>query len=157
HFIFDPDDNYSITFNNLFKGLNGMDFKKLIWGFDLSGIMNTDPGSITGLIKNDDTCLKNNNFSIWPWKEIRNTALTDTCIAKNNNGWIRYFDTDTNSTILSNSQLNVSFAYEDPESLHHKFKWVTSNKFAGISIANLTFDSINNSNSIFKFIKKNCS
>ncbi|CAG8497519.1 6800_t:CDS:10 [Diversispora eburnea] len=141
----------TVTFNSLFKELNGVNFTKLIWGFDLSGIMKTNPGSITGLIKNDDTCLNNDNFYIWPWKEIRKTALTDMCIAKNNGDWIRYFDSDTNSTILSNLQLDVSFAYEDPESLYYKFKWVTDNKFAGISIANLTFDSINDS--VLKFIK----
>ncbi|CAG8508109.1 3633_t:CDS:2 [Diversispora eburnea] len=112
-FYLDPDDNYNapqngytVTFNSLFNQLKdskGIDIKKLIWGFDLSGIMKDESKSITGLMKNNDTCLKNSNFSIRPWKEIRNIALTDMCIANNGNGLSRYFDTDTNSTILSNS------------------------------------------------------
>ncbi|RHZ56716.1 hypothetical protein Glove_397g16 [Diversispora epigaea] len=142
--------NNTVTFNSLFKQLKGTDFKKLIWGFDLSGIMK-NPKSITGLIVNDDMCLINSEFSIWPWKEIRNTALVAICTA--NSGWRRYFNPDTSSTILLNPQPNGSFAYEDPESLYHKFNWVTSNNFAGISIANLAFDSIDNNNSILKFIK----
>ncbi|RHZ56711.1 hypothetical protein Glove_397g18 [Diversispora epigaea] len=140
--------NNTVTFNSLFKQLKGTDFKKLIWGFDLSGIMKNESKSVTGLMRNNDTCLFNSNFSIWPWKKIRNTALTDMCMAKND--WRRYFETNTNSTILTNLQLNVSFAYEDPESLYHKFNWASDN-FAGISIANLAFDSIDNS--ILKFIK----
>ncbi|CAG8647169.1 10457_t:CDS:2, partial [Diversispora eburnea] len=134
----DKVNSYNGTVNSLFKRLNGMDFKKLIWGFGLSGIIKANPGSITGLMKNNDTCA--GGFYIWPWKEIRNTALTDMCIAKNAEGWTRNFD--TNSSTLQNNKVPVDlFAYEDLESLYHKFKWVTNNKFAGISIANLAFDS----------------
>ncbi|RHZ56717.1 hypothetical protein Glove_397g15 [Diversispora epigaea] len=146
--------NNTVTFNSLFNQLKklNVDFTKLIWGFDLSGIMNVSPDSVNGSIENDDPCLIDSNFSIWPWKEIRKTALTDMCIAKDDDDWTRGFDNVANSAILSNPQLNVSFAYEDPESLYVKFIWVTGYSFAGISIANLVFDSINNNNSILKFI-----
>ncbi|CAG8489580.1 9977_t:CDS:10, partial [Diversispora eburnea] len=101
-----PQDNYDVTFDSLFDQLEVLktNFTKLIWGFDLSGIMKTNSG---------------------------NTALTDMCVANNDKSCIRNFDTNTNSTILS--KLNAS------------------NKFAGISIVNLAFDSINNS--VLKFIK----
>ncbi|RHZ56715.1 hypothetical protein Glove_397g17 [Diversispora epigaea] len=163
-FYLNQDDNYSaplysnnsniVTFDSLFNQLKGLNvsFTELIWGFDLSGIIN--PSSVNGSIKNNDKCLKNwDKISIWPWKEIRKTALTNMC--KANDGWTRRFDNDTNSAILSGPQLD--FAYEDPESLYHKFNWVTSNNFAGISIANLASDSIDsidsNDYSILKFIK----
>jgi chitinase len=86
-----------------------------------------------------------------PGKEVPDTYLPYSSLTNlENDGYIRYWDTQSSAPYLYNRTTQTFISYDDPESLEKKCEYVLDHKLAGIMFweysgdsANILLDSIN--------------